>query len=131
MGTDGFNYHRMRNAVSAHAAHRRPEPFSHPDWLFEIQWDGFRSLAYIENGHCKLVSRNGNDFKSFTDLNLALPLECRAKRVVLDGEIVRQNLLFRRGEPRFYAFELLFCNGEDLRYFPLADRHRLRGAVRL
>ena len=36
----------------------------------------------------------------------------------------------RRGEPRFYAFDLLSCNGEDLRYFPLADRkHRLRGVV--
>src|SRR5215472_14909589 len=125
MGTDGFNYHRMRNAVSAHAAHRRPEPFSHPDWLFEIKWDGFRSLAYIENGHCKLVSRNGNEFKSFSDLNLALPLERRAKRAVLDGEIVCldrkgnsqfKNLLFRRGEPRFYAFDLLSCDGKELRY---------------
>jgi bifunctional non-homologous end joining protein LigD len=67
---------------------RRPEPFSHPDWLFEVKWDGFRSLAYIENGHCKLMSRNGNEFKSFSDLNLSLPLECRAKRAVLDGEIV-------------------------------------------
>src|SRR5215472_8419844 len=34
------------------------------------------------------------------------------------------------GEPRLYAFDLLSCNGEDLRYFALAERkHRLRGAV--
>ena len=118
---------------------RRAEPFSHPDWFFEIKWDGFRSLAYIENGRCRLVSRNGNEFKSFRELNSSLPLECRAKRAVLDGEIVCldkkgnsqfRNLMFRRGEPRFYAFDLLSCNGEDLRYFPLADRkHRLRGVV--
>ena len=54
---------------------------------------------------------------------------------MLDGEIVCldrkgnsqfTNLLFRRGEPRFYAFDLLSCNGEDLCYFPLADRkHKL------
>jgi len=118
---------------------RRAGAFNHPDWLFEIKWDGFRSLAYIENGRCKLVSRNGNEFKSFPALNSALPLECRAERAVLDGEIVSldkkgnsqfRNLMSRRGEPRFYAFDLLSCNGEDLRYFPLADRkHRLRGVV--
>jgi ATP-dependent DNA ligase len=40
------------------------------------------------------------------------------------------NLLFRRGEPRFYAFDLLSCNGENLRYVPLADRKlRLSGIV--
>ena len=58
---------------------------------------------------------------------------------MLDGEIVCldktgtlqfTNLLFRRGEPRYYAFDLLFCNGEDLRCLPLADRkHRLSGLV--
>jgi ATP-dependent DNA ligase len=29
---------------------RLAEPFNHPDWIFEIKWDGFRSLAFIENG---------------------------------------------------------------------------------
>ena len=66
----------------------RPEPFSHPDWLFDVKWDGFLCLAYIEHGRCRLVSRNGNEFKSFPAPNGALPLECRAKRAVLDGEIV-------------------------------------------
>ena len=87
----------------------------------------------------RLVSRNGNEFKSFSDLNLSLPLESQAKGAVLDGEIVCldrkgnsqfKNLLFRRGEPRFYAFDLLSYNGEDLRYSPLAERkHKLRGVV--
>jgi bifunctional non-homologous end joining protein LigD len=106
-------------------------PFTHADWLFEIKWDGFRALAYIENVRCRLVSRNGNEFKSFSALSVALPLDCRVKRAVLDGEIVClddtgatqfRNLLFRRGEPRFYAFDLLYCEGEDLRYIPLQDR---------
>jgi bifunctional non-homologous end joining protein LigD len=118
---------------------RLPKPFSDPDWFFEIKWDGFRALAYVEHGKCKLISRNGNEFKSFPALNLALPLECQAKSVVLDGEIVCldengtaqfEDLLFHRGEPRFQAFDLLFCDGEDLRYLPLTDRkHRLRGLV--
>ena len=48
---------------------RRPEPFSHQDWLFEIKYDGFRALAQIEHGRCKLISRNGNQFKSFRTLS--------------------------------------------------------------
>jgi len=116
---------------------QRAEPFTHADWLFEIKWDGFRSLAFIENGRCKLVSRNGNEFKSFLELSISLPLECRVQRAVLDGEIVHlddtghtnfEDLLFHRAEPRFYAFDLLACEGEDLRYLPLEERkHRLRG----
>jgi len=31
-------------------------------------------------------------------------------------------LLFRRGEPCFYAFDLLWCEGEDLRHLPLIER---------
>src|SRR5215472_14595328 len=109
---------------------RRGEPFNDPEWVFEIKWDGFRCLAHFEHGRCRLVSRNGNEFKSFSALNLALPMECRARSAVLDGEIVCldkkgnsqfRNLLFRRGEPRFYAFDLLMHNSEDLRYLPLSD----------
>jgi ATP-dependent DNA ligase len=41
-----------------------------------------------------------------------------------------KNLLFRRGEPRFYAFDLLWCDGEDLRNLPLIERKlRLRSVV--
>jgi ATP-dependent DNA ligase len=48
---------------------RAPAPFSHPDWLFEIKWDGFRSLVRIERGKCRLISRQENEFKSFRRLN--------------------------------------------------------------
>jgi bifunctional non-homologous end joining protein LigD len=118
---------------------RSPRPFSHPDWIYEIKWDGFRSLAYLEAGHCRLISRNGNEFRSFPALNLALPQECHAQNAVLDGEIVCldkagnsqfKDLLFRQGEPRYYALDVLLCNGEDLRHLPLADRkHRLRDLI--
>ena len=33
-------------------------PFEHPDWIFEPKLDGFRALAYVEGGACRLVSRN-------------------------------------------------------------------------
>jgi ATP-dependent DNA ligase len=43
---------------------RRPKPFDSSDFIFELKIDGFRSLAYIENGQCDLVSRNGNTFRN-------------------------------------------------------------------
>jgi len=95
---------------------RAREPFSHPDWIFEVKWDGFRSLIRIEQGACKLVSRKGNEFKSFSVLSKAIPTEIQGRSAVLDGEIVCldadgqpqfRDLLFRRGEPRFVAFDLL------------------------
>ena len=41
-------------------------------WLFEVKWDGFRSILRVQHGRCRLISRNGNEFKSFCPLNEAL-----------------------------------------------------------
>ncbi len=129
------------------------EPFSHPDWLFEIKWDGFRALLFSDREGVRLVSRNGNVFKSFVSLCDGLHRDLKGRRCVLDGEIVCldshgkpqfRDLLFRRVEPRFYAFDILwdqhawsddeqerrrFRNGEDLRYLPLVDRKLRLAAV--
>jgi bifunctional non-homologous end joining protein LigD len=43
-------------------------PFSHPDWVFEVNWDGFRALLYSDKDGVRLVSRKGNTFKSFLGL---------------------------------------------------------------
>jgi bifunctional non-homologous end joining protein LigD len=99
----------------------RGNAFTHADWWFEIKWDGFRALADIEDGDCKLVSRNGHQFNSFLALNIGLTMECRVRSAVLDGEIVCldhsgipqfKDLLFHGGEPRFYAFDLLRCDAK-------------------
>ena len=34
------------------------EPFDHPDYIFELKHDGFRAIAYLQNGESKLASRN-------------------------------------------------------------------------
>jgi len=47
-------------------------PSTHPDWIFELKHDGFRALAYIEEGQSLLVSRRGNVYKSFQPLSQAL-----------------------------------------------------------
>ena len=68
------------------------EPFSHPDWIFEIKWDGFGSLVQIEHSECRLTSRNGNDFKSFPTLNESLPAGLRARSTRFATGIIRSGL---------------------------------------
>jgi bifunctional non-homologous end joining protein LigD len=90
------------------------------------------ALAVIEHGHCQLISRNGNHFTSFADLanNVAASIPTTSQ-IVLDGEIVCvdkkgkpqfRDLLFHRGDPAFFAFDLLICDGKDWRTERLTDR---------
>jgi len=108
------------------------QPFDHPDFLFELKHDGFRALAYISEGRCELVSHRQNSCKSFGELRDHLA-KLKVKNVVLDGELVCldsegrsifNELLFRRGCPIFYAFDLLYLNDRDLRQLPLIQRKR-------
>ena len=108
---------------------RKPQPFDHPEWVFELKYDGFRSLAVIRGGRCELISRNGHPF-SFDSLRKDLTVPC-AGQTVLDGEIICldkrgspqfNDLLLHRGEPFFFAFDLLMADGHDLRMERLTDR---------
>jgi bifunctional non-homologous end joining protein LigD len=112
---------------------RRPEPSSHPDWVFAVKYDGFRALAYADPSGVRLVSRKGNRFANFADLCAGIELFLKARHAVLDGEIVClddkghsqfNELLFRRGTPCFCAFDLLYLNGKDLRNLPLIERKK-------
>jgi ATP-dependent DNA ligase len=129
---------RHRSIIGSHChfpsivSFGRSLPFSNPDFLYELKDDGFRSMVHVEHGRCKLLSRNGNEFKTFAVLNTAIATEIKTSSVI-DGEIVClddkgkpqfRDLLFHRGEPRFIAFDILQCDGEDLRYLPLIDRKR-------
>ena len=106
---------------------RRPLPFDHPEWIFELKYDGFRALAVIQNGRTQLISRNGHPFS----FDLDVMTLCYVGKTVLDGEIVCvdkqgkpqfRDLLFHRGEPCFFAFDLLMTDGKDLRTEKLTDR---------
>ena len=118
---------------------RIPDPFNDPEWIFELKLDGFRALAYVENGGCRLISRNGHTFRRFDPLCGALAQELKIKNAILDGEIVCldeegrslfNSLLFRKRTPIFAAFDLLWVDGEDLRERPLIERKkRLRRAI--
>jgi bifunctional non-homologous end joining protein LigD len=117
---------------------RRRDAFDDSAWLFELKWDGWRSLAYVNGTGTALVSRKGNRFRSFPDLASIMPLEVNADDAVLDGEIVKLD-----GEDRpgfvdlcgaeapftFVAFDVLVVNGKDVRKLALADRKRILRAI--
>ena len=75
---------------------RRPAPFDHPEWVFELKYDGFAHWPSSE-WSVQLVSRNGHPFNSFDTLRKALTAPHEGK-TVLDGEIV---CLDKRGRPQF------------------------------
>ncbi len=123
------------------------EPFDGPDWLFEIKWDGYRAVAFINDGKLRLVSRNQNELtERFPELR-DLPKFVHAKSAILDGEVValdddgrasfslmQQRTGFRpggrRGEAKsdvpvlYYAFDLLYLDGYDWRKVPLEERKK-------
>lgn len=73
-----------------------PKPFSDKDWIFEIKWDGFRAIAYIDE-ELSLKSRNGKELKhNFPELK---ELQRLSSNVVVDGEIV----FMREGKPDFQS----------------------------
>lgn len=109
------------------------DAFDHDDYIFELKMDGFRAIAHVGQDQTRLVSRRGNVYKRFTQLAAAIHIELDGE-AVLDGEIVClgakgraqfYDLLRRRGTPVFYAFDLLWLDGEDLRSRPLFERKRL------
>lgn len=114
------------------------QPFDHPDFLFELKHDGFRALAHVWDGNCELVSRKRNSYKSFNELRESLS-KLKVNNAVIDGELVCldsegrsifNELLFRRGRPTFYAFDLLYLNGRDMRQLPLIERkEKLRALI--
>lgn len=117
---------------------RIPEPFDHPEFIFEPKIDGFRALAIVDGHGCRLMSRNGHPFKSWPQLAEEMAHAVRAARVVLDGEICCldtdgrsnfKNLLFRREWPYFYAFDILSLERRDLTRRPLLERKRMLADV--
>jgi ATP-dependent DNA ligase len=62
---------------------RVPEPFDHPDFVFEPKIHGFRALAHIEGHRCSLVSRNGHVFRSWPQLAEEMAHAVRAESTVL------------------------------------------------
>ncbi len=138
----------MPTAIQPMLASITEEPFDDPNWLFEIKWDGYRAVAFVENGSVRLVSRNQNDLTPRYPELKVLPKFVNAKTAILDGEVV---VLDEQGRPSFslmqqrtglrahgrqtaprhdlpilyYAFDLIYLDGYDLRRVALDDRKRV------
>ena len=65
-----------------------PEPFDHPEFVYELKLDGFRAVAYVTGHRCELVSRNGQRFKSWPQLAEEIAHAVKVQSAVLDGEIL-------------------------------------------
>jgi bifunctional non-homologous end joining protein LigD len=113
------------------------EPFDDPDWTYEVKWDGYRSIAYINKGNVELASRNN---KSFTEkyYPLVATMKDWSVNAVLDGEILvigkdgkanfgaLQNWRSEAdGDLVYYAFDLLWYEGKDIMGLPLSERQAI------
>lgn len=120
-------------------------PFDREGWLFEVKLDGIRALASVRDGEVELRSRKGNNITRAWPSIVASLASQFEREMLIDGEIVA---LDEKGVPRFqalqprmhltrkgdieraeaeipalfYAFDLLYLNGYDLRKVPLAER---------
>jgi bifunctional non-homologous end joining protein LigD len=138
----------MPSAIHPMLASVTEKPFDDPNWFFEIKWDGYRAVAFIENGSVRLVSRNQNDLTPRYPELRVLASQVNAKNAILDGEVV---VLDEQGRPSFslmqqrtgirahgrqaapnrelpilyYAFDLLYLDGYDLRRVTLEQRKRV------
>ncbi len=107
------------------------------DWLFELKFDGFRIVAYIDGGHVRLMTRNRQDYtEKFPEVTRALADWSNGKAMVLDGEVVAldssgrsdfqalQAYLQTSGNQHltYVIFDLLALGSEDLRSLPLRER---------
>jgi bifunctional non-homologous end joining protein LigD len=121
-------------------------PFSDTDWLFEIKWDGVRALAWIDQGKLQLRARSGSDITSHYPELAGLPQAFSGQQAIIDGEIAvldsRGHSDFEKLQERmhvrnpsqklvaqypvvYFAFDLLYCDGYDVRSAPLLQRKQL------
>jgi bifunctional non-homologous end joining protein LigD len=147
-GLTGAVKRAMPAAITPMLASLSDKPFDDPNWLFEIKWDGYRAVAFLDNGDVRLVSRNHNDLTArFSELS-GLSATVNAKSAILDGEVV---VLDDQGRPSFslmqqrtglrsrgrqttprgdlpilyYVFDLIYLDGYDLRRVVLQERKRV------
>jgi bifunctional non-homologous end joining protein LigD len=139
-GADGVPQKAAANPFSSVAAQLARPVDSVPegkDWLFELKYDGYRTIAYVENDGVRLVTRNGNDYtKHFKEIAESLKKLANGRAMVLDGETVvvddegktdfqaLQNYMKKQNSANlvYIIFDLLALDGEDLRMRPLSER---------
>lgn len=96
----------------------KSDPFDSPDFLYEVKWDGYRALAYLDSGGTELRSRNQLEITAgFPELG-GLHRAVKELPALLDGEVV----VFSGGRPSFGSLQ---ARGR------LSDRLKIRRAAEL
>ncbi len=113
------------------------QSFDDPNWLFEIKWDGYRIISFLNRKKVKLLSRNHQDYTDFFE-SVSSELATLNLRAIFDGEMV---VVDKKGKSRFelmqkyqsqgkgqlvyYIFDILWFDGHDLQGIPLQQRKKL------
>ncbi len=107
------------------------------DWLYEMKYDGYRILSFIEGNSVRLITRNGNDYtRRFRDIAYSLIEFAGGRAMILDGEMAItdasgktdfQALQNYMKNPKtknltYIVFDLLALDGVDLREHRLIER---------
>lgn len=118
------------------------KPPKGPEWAFEVKWDGYRLAVHVEPGEVRAITRGGYDWTKKFGTIAAEARELGNASMILDGEAVvldeqgrsdfgllqravgKKPSLHEPSEIIFYAFDLLYLDGHDLRALPLAERRR-------
>jgi len=114
-------------------AHSAQGPFDGPDWLFEVKWDGYRAVAFLEGNRTRLQSRNLKDLTGSYPTLAELHKHLDGTHAVIDGEIVAlregrpdfQTLQRGTGPVIYVAFDILELDGRTLTRTPLAERKQV------
>jgi bifunctional non-homologous end joining protein LigD len=123
-------------------------PFSDPDWLYEVKWDGYRVEAVVREGKAKLWTRNLKDAETYFPGLLTPPTWIDARQAIVDGEVVaiddegrpdfgllQERISESRASGRaasglvYQVFDLLYYDGKLLLKVPLEDRKRLLRSI--
>jgi len=111
------------------------EAFDDAEWVYEIKWDGYRAVSYLNKGNVEIQSRNNLSFtEKFSDVTEALQ-EWNINAVI-DGEIVAMNedgiANFqqlqnyanngRATHLEYHVFDIIWLDGKDLTRLPLLER---------
>ena len=117
------------------------KPIDSDEWLYEIKWDGYRALAFINKKTRLLKSRNNKSFdeKFYPILKAITDWEVNA---IVDGEVVvvndngmanfgaLQNWRSEAdGELLYYVFDILWYNGYDLTGLTLVERRSILAEI--
>jgi len=108
-------------------------------WIHEIKFDGYRLQARLDHGKVRLLTRRGLDWTGKFKAVAERVARLDAETALIDGELVseddkgvssfsllQQDIKTGRSDRmKFYAFDLLHLNGEDLRNLPVGDQDQV------